>query len=480
MRTLKLMVFAAMAISAIACGSKEELDNTAPKKSGEKTVYPGNNPNRKLFDSDLFEKYTDESGVVSYQLKSGLGGWECSQSNYFNTRSMTNDEKFLFYFGSNKDFPTRQSRCGMIVDLRDGTVYKIKGCSFSCCPYLDIENDVLYYATVNESKTGATFYKRNLLEDPSVAIKLVNLPSRMLPAKSRPIKKLCTHLTLTQDKSKVFLDMRLYDTFLWGLLDLKTGAWERWTPDNMVDEGNKIYSDVNLTHGQLNPKNDAMALMATDHYTLTEKVNGESVTIPIYKDADGWYPRIQIVQKNSRMTMIPDPYSEDPDKKDGGYASHERWHEDGNYVYWCSGKPCIRSLANARNKDSYTKYSDALNCASHCFFSKDFFTSTDKKWITYDDQSYQYQYYRSCNWRVHFYNHKTKKTVMIYTLMPYLISKTEINADSDLKQAYQNWHTDPHPQFVCNDKYIVCTVQKTDKTIRLSITPVDQLVTKTK
>ncbi|MBO4595762.1 MAG: hypothetical protein J5632_04040 [Bacteroidales bacterium] len=479
MRTLNLIACALAAMSVVACGDKEEIE-AAPKKAGEKLVFPGNNPNRKIFDSDLFEKYTDQSGVVSYQLKSGLGGWDCSQSNYFNTRSMTNDERFLFFFGSNKTFPTYQSRCGMIVDLKDGTIYKIKGCSFSCCPYLDVENDVLYYATVTDDKTRATFYKRDLKTDPSVAIKLVNLPSSIIPAKSRPIKKLCTHLTLTQDKSKVFLDMRLYDSFLWGLLDLKTGAWERWTPDaDVQNEGAKVYSAVNLTHGQLNPKRDDMALMATDHYDLTEKVDGKSVRIPIYKDSDGWYPRIQIVQKNSRYTMIPDPYSEDPDKKDGGYASHERWHEDGNYVYWCSGKPCVRSLANARNKDSYTKFSDAINSASHCFFSKDFFTSNNK-WITYDDQSYQYDYYRSCRWRVHFYNHKTKKTVMIYTLNPALISKTEINADSDLASAYQNWHTDPHPQFVCNDKYIVCTVQKSDKTIRLSITPVDQLVEKTK
>ena len=474
MRTLKLMVCAVMAMSAIACGSKEEY-NAAPKKQSEKTVWPGNHPNRKLFDSDLFEKYTDESGVVSYQLKSGLGGWECSQSNYFNTRSMTNDERFLFYFGSNKSFPTSQKRCGMIVDLKDGTIYKINGCSFSCCPYLDVENDVLYYATITDDKTRATFYRRDLLVDPSVAIKLVNLPSQIIPAKSRPIKKLATHLTLTQDKSKVFLDMRLYDTFLWGLLDLKTGAWERWTPDNMVNESTRTYSDVNLTHGQMNPKRDDMALMATDHYTLTEKdSNGNSVKIPIYKDSDGWYPRIQIVQKNSRMTMIPDPNSEDPDKKDGGYASHERWDESGEYVYWCSDHPCIRSLANARKQNYYTKYNDAANHASHCFFS------TDRKWITYDDQSYNYDYYRSCRWRVMFYNTTTKKTAMIYTLNPALISKAEINADADLASAYQNWHTDPHPQFVCNDKYIVCTVQKTDKTIRLSITPVDQLVNKTK
>ena len=217
-----------------------------------------------------------------------------------------------------------------------------------------MENDVLYYGKVLNDKTKAQFFRRDLKVDPAKEIALAVLPSSVLPAQSRPIKKLATHLTLTQDKKKVFLDMRLYDSFKWGLLDLYSGKWEEWGS-----------GDVCLTHGQLNPKRDDLALMATDHYKLTDG----SQEIPIYKDPDGWYPRIQIVSKGDRYTMIPDPYSEDPTKRDGGYASHERWDESGDYVYWCSGKPCLRSVANARNKDAYTKFTDAQGSSSHCFES---------------------------------------------------------------------------------------------------------------
>ena len=40
-------------------------------------------------------------------------------------------------------------------------------------------------------------------------------------------------------------------------------------------------------------------------------------------------------------------------------------------------------------------------------------------------------------------------------------------------------HPDPHPHFVCNDKYIICTAAGSDKNLHLSITPVGQLITLT-
>ena len=431
-----------------------------------------------IFRDDLFEMVVDQSGVKSYLLKSGLGddNWDCSQSNYFNTRSMTNDERFLFFFGSNKDFvgADNQRRVGMIIDLQTRQMYKISGCAFSCCPYLDVENDVLYYGTVVNNKTGGEFYRRDLLVDPSVAIPLATLPSYLIPTnKTRPLQLLATHLTLTSDRQKALLDMHIHDSFVYGMINLYTGTFEEWGRT----------SEYQLNHGQINPTNDNMIMMAASSYTSRE----DGSTVSLKKDADGLYPRIQIATKTpggnpvyNRYTMVPDISSD----RDGGYASHERWDESGQYVYFCSSKPCIRALSEARNMSpsSYTKYATPSN-ASHCFFS------TDRKYITYDDQSPDY--YRSCRWKVNFYNIKTKKEIKIHTLLPALVPKADVTAqdgDSDevktakskLAQAYQNWHTDPHPQFNCNDKYIICTAQRSDKTIRLSITPVDQLLELTK
>ena len=449
-KTLKLLALTAMALAVLACGKDET------EKKGEKKDEPKEREN--IFGSDLFEEYVDaSSGVKSYLLKVGTGGWDSSQSNYFNTRSMTNDERFLFYFGSNDDFVENGVRYGMLIDLKYGKIYKLPNIGFGCCPYLDPDEDVLYYGYTNSDKNRAYFYKRELLVDPSLDIKLKELPSRVVPSDgTRPIKRLANHLTLTQDKKKVFLDMRLMDEFVWGLLDLYTGAWEEWGR-----------AELNYTHGQLNPVRDDIALMAIDSYN---KLDGTKVDIPY--DADGTYPRLKIVQKGSAYTMKPD-MTRDKNEYPGGYASHERWDESGQYVYWSSSGACIRKLSNENDFKKYDEKNGA-SWSSHCFFSK------NNEYITYDDQSLDF--YRGCRWKVKFYNIKTKKQVFIYTLLPAMVTRAQME-DKDFSTSMGNLHPDPHPQFVCNDKYIVCTAH-TDKapamTIQFSITPVDQLINKTK
>lgn len=449
-KTLKLIALAAITLAVAACGK----DNPDEKKGGNNEPKERTN----IFGDDIFEEYVDQSsGVKSYLIKTGIGGWECSQSNYFNSRSMTNDERFLFFFGSNTDYVQNGQRYGMLIDLKTGKIYKLPNVSFGCCPYLDPDNDILYYGYTNADKDRAYFYKRELLVDPALDIKLKELPSRILPIGTRPIKRLANHLTLTQDKKKVFLDMRLMDEFVWGLFDLYTGAWEEWGR-----------SEYNFTHGQLNPVRDDIALMATDSHTRTS--DGVKVDIPY--DSDGTYPRLKIVQKGSQYTMKPD-MTRSKSEYPGGYASHERWDESGQYVYWCSAGACIRKLSN---ESDFKKYDDnnGASWASHAFFSK------NREYITYDDQSLDF--YRGCRWKVKFYNIRTKKQVFIHTLLPAMVTKQQME-DKDLSTAMGNLHPDPHPQFVCNDKYIISTAHVSTApamTIQLCITPVDQLIQKTK
>ena len=449
-----------MALSVIACGKRPEIAPAAPKPSTNPsnptnpTTPETEEPESVLFGNDLFEEHKDaSSGVVSYLLKSGIGDWECSQSNYFVNRSMTNDARFVFFYGSNKDFSGDNARHGMILDLKTRKVYKVPNCHFSCHPYLDPAEDKLYYGYVYDNKSRATFYRRDLLVNPDKDIKLVDLPLSTIgyiTISGWPIKRLANHLTLTQDKQKVFLDMRLEDEFVYGLLDLYTGAWEEWGR-----------ADINLTHGELNPVRDDIALMAIDKHTKLDKT-----VVNIELNEDGIYPRLQLVKKGSREMLMPDMTRSD---QPGGYASHERWDESGQYVYWCSAGACIRNVATGEFK----KYdaSNGATWASHGFFSK------EREYITYDDQSLDF--YRGCRWRVAFYNIKTQKMVYIHTLLPALVSRTEIEGNSTIKSKMESLHPDPHPQFVCNDKYIICTAQRPDKTIRLSITPVEQLITLT-
>ena len=460
--TLKLFTAATIALALIACeGPERHYAEAAPKPStgsgnnsgtntgNDSSDDPDIDPDQFIFDTDLFEKHTDSSsGIVSYFLKSGVGNWECSQSNYFVNRCMTNDERFVFFFGSNKDYTSDASRNGMIVDLKTRKVYSVPNCHFSCCPYLDPIEDKLYYGHVYDSKRKATFYRRDLLVDPSKDIKLVDLPLSTIGYTSisgSPIKRLSNHLTLTKDKSKVFLDMRLEDEFVYGLLDLTNGTWDEWGR-----------AEINLTHGELNPVRDDIALMAIDKHTKLDKTEVK------IENVDGIYPRLQIVSKGKREMLMPDMTRED---QPAGYASHERWDESGEYVYWCSGGICIRNV----DTDDFKKY--ASTWASHCFFSK------EREYVAYDDQSLDF--YRGCRWRVGFYNVTTNKMVYIHTLLPALVSKEEIK-DATISNKMASLHPDPHPQFVCNDKYVISTSQRPDKTIRLCITPVDQLINATK
>lgn len=462
MKTPKLLALAAFLLTAASCSNgKGEIAEPAPKPKPTNPTDPSGSETEPefIFDTDLFEKHTDEnSGVVSYLLKSGAGGWECSQSNYFNSVSMTEDERFIFFFGLNKNFAKNEERNGVILDLKTRKFYNVPHTYFHSFPYLDPKEDKLYYGYVYDNKTRATFYRRDLLEDPSKDIKLVDLPSSLIfsAGDGYPLKRLASHLTLTQDKSKVFLDMRINDDFVYGLLDLKTAAWEEWGR-----------TDVNLTHGQLNPVRDDIALMAIDTYTKLS--TGEKVEIEY--DEDGTFPRLQLVKKGGyRETLKPD-MTRDKTQYPGGYASHENWDVSGEYVYWCSGGACIRNLAN---RDDFKKYdySNGASWASHSTFSKGL------EYITFDDQSLDF--YRGCRWRVAFYNIKKGKMVYIYTLLPALVSKEEYNGNATTKNIMDTLHPDPHPQFVCNDKYIICTAQGSDKTLRLSITPVDQLIELTK
>jgi hypothetical protein len=93
--------------------------------------------------------------------------------------------------------------------------------------------------------------------------------------------------------------------------------------------------------------------------------------------------------------------------------------------------------------------------------------SADKSFAAFD-QSVD-TWYRGCSWSIGFYNIKTGKGFYFYP-------KLEAY---NTKENQSKLHPDPHPQFVCNDKYIISTVNLGSGLMSLSITPVDQLLKRT-
>lgn len=425
------------------------------------------------FDTDYFEEYTDpSSGVVSYRIKSSALGWDNSQSQYYVTKAMTEDERFIFFmvhaneFRPNYHSLTANERSAKILDLETRKIYTFYATD-GCYPYLDIKTDKIYYCIRNEEATAAKFYMRDLLNAPDVEVPLADFPQHLVPqGVSKPIKRVVSHLTLTQDRRKVFIDARIVDTFYQGLLDLYTGEWTEWGHN----------SEVNLTHGQINPQNDDEALLAIDVWDDTKGVRHSMVNDPDGEfNGAGTYPRIQIMKSDgTRRTVRPsDPWNG---------ATHELWHQDGDHVYWCGSTRWTDNTYTVPVTSGGTHYggyhirnvrTGAYECipvprATHVNLSEDY------KYATFDDDrpygAYDTGYYRGGPWRVWFQNRETGKIVAIYSEMP-------LYAQSTAQPS--RIHPDPHPHFVAGDKYIVCTACGADGNLHWSITPVDQLIAKT-
>ena len=75
-------------------------------------------------------------------------------------------------------------------------------------------------------------------------------------------------------------------------------------------------------------------------------------------------------------------------------------------------------------------------------------------------------WWRGCKWRVAFWNRETERGVWIYSTRPALMPR----------EKQSRLHPDPHPHFVMNGRYVVCTANNADGHMDLYVTPVDQLV----
>lgn len=471
-----------------------------------------------LFDTDYFEKFTDPGGVVSYRIKSESIGWDNSQSQYYVTQGMTKDERFCFFMVSENEFRPNyhiaKEKAAKILDLQTRRMYTFYA-DDGCYPYLDPDNDVIYYCLLSDDRKSARFYKRELLIAPDIEVPLAVFPPQLVPQDANnPIKRVCSHLTLTQDRRKVFLDSRVVDTFYQGLLDLYTGEWTEWSHNE---------NQLNLTHGQLNPVRDDEALMAIDSWTDENGIEHLFTDYGIGWEDDGshegagTYRRMNILRNDGTLTVV---------KTHPIYnsATHEVWHPDGMHVIWCCGWSHKQAgdrydevngvdvphdggfhIRRVHNSPTDTEIrngelvSRPVVRSTHCTFTM------DHKYVVHDDdhkyriwdyyggkaifpnypakatldaltaQGYTYPTeadftdacYRGGPWRVWFYNMDTRKEVIIYTNLPQI---TNINEPSRI-------HPDPHPHFVCNDKYIVCTAYGFDGNLHWSITPVDQLKT---
>lgn len=444
-KKLFILCLAAAVLTAFSCKKTQEAPAEpagTPSTPTDPATPPSKTPDE-LFASDYFQRFTDpSSGVVSYYLKSEAIGKDNSQSVYFQGCEFSNDERFLFCMCSTNETKVRegkatQERYCLIIDLKTRRKYQFpKSDNY---PWLDPETDRLYYCVRAKDQASAQFYRRDLLTAPALDVELAPFPAECIPQESpRPISRTLNHITLTSDRHKVFIDCWVKDKdrkdyFIWGMLDLYSGAWDQWG----------VSETENVTHGQVNPCHDDEALCAIDGWDDSQKVHHS-----LGKDPDGTTRRLQYVKRNFMKTIMP---------SDENGATHEGWTADGDWVYFCGHGINLRNVRTGEYKRVLlTDLSKEQ--ATHCHPTRDL------KYWTFDD-AYP-DFYRGGRWKVHFLNTLTGKRVMIYSGRPAINDKDNLST----------LHPDPHPHFVCGDKYIICTMAGDDLNLHLSITPVDQLI----
>ena len=298
-------------------------------------------------------------------------------------------------------------------------------------PFIECKEN---YIVFGSPKLGGFF--RCDLAEPSKAVKLCGRPKGLDDGEYKA-ERYYTHLTLTKDRKRAFLDTALVNAegkhrWVQGMLDLATGDFDKWGETPFC-----------CNHGQVNPADDTLAMCAWE--ACWEKDGQE------YRKKTGWYPRMWLMKKGWRE-MIP--------AKDRNFASHEIWDDDGKGFSWC-GRPgdyvYHHDLATGR-QERWCGISGARHNN----------VSPDKKYVICDDAPEAW--WRGCKWRVGFWNRETGKHVWLYSTRPPLMPR-----DNQSKM-----HPDPHPHFVMKGQYVVCTANNADGHMDLYVTPVAQMIEMTK
>ena len=433
MRVRNLVAVAVAAVALAGCFGT----------AGRKALYPGvKTPEN----SKLFVKYVDPlSGVTSYLIKPGLIE-DSHKQLYFTSKSMTEDGRFLVVDCACNEYSAFDV-------FRDDREKKFKGCKLAVIdmlterfyrlydipgqiPFLDVDNDELFYARFSATDPDRNWlYKRELLKDPEKEVPVCRMPEALTKGAKR-VRYFC-HLTLSHDRTLAFLDSRVDDNHVQGVLNIRTGEYTKWNESGLK----------NIFHGQINPVRNDLALCCWEcvPWTDSKGVVHDELRNWWTKHPNEPYPRLHLVEPG-KLTMIPTQLTKG--------ATHERWNEQGDGFYWCSGGVYQHDLATGVQSRISPK-------GAHAFMSY------DRKYVVSDKPVGSW--WRGCAWQVYFHNRETDRGCYLFTYRPPMCTKA---AESRL-------HPDPHPQFVCGDRYVICTINHADGHMDYAVTPVDQLIART-
>ncbi len=391
--------------------------------------------------SRLFEKRIDPvSGVVSWALSGGVA--TNVQSLYFTSRTMTADGRFLvvdlsqneralFFDAQGRPKAKRPAnrKFKAVVDFLKDELIPLPDVNGQI-PFIDVKDDYMVYSR------DQAFYRRDF-RDPTAEKRLCAFPAELIKG-VKNIRYPFTHLTLTPDRTKAFLDSSLLmengaTNYVQGVLELATGTYTSW--------GRTAFF---ANHGQMCPARDDLALCAWEACWKTPDGKAYSAA------HSNLYPRIWLVRPDGSREMVPSA---------SGYASHEIWDDDGRGFSWCGKGVWHQAL------DALDGYRQEQWCPDK--LARHNRLSADNAYVVYDYS--QYAWWRGCPWGVRFYNRATKRMVDVYSTRP-----------SGMPRWYESrQHPDPHPHFSGDGRWIISTANNARGNMEVYLTAVDQLVART-
>ena len=393
--------------------------------------------------SRLFESVIDSvSGVTTYLLKEEAAPQWNAQTLYFTTPTYSADGRFLIFLSSDDEFKSETApRKIMLIDFLKDAVIDLH-CQYDRGPFLDSKTDSLYYF----NRPRRMLCRRDLLTDPLKEVDVTPLPAEFGPLTGKDY--FFTHITLSQDRRRMWCDCNVSNRCFQGMLDLTNGRFEKWSETPFL-----------CNHGQLNPVRDDIALCAWEYakfkcpFELTEdeKKTAKIDKSGLYTDVKrptGWvYPRLQLFEKaGSAPTTIPSAIC--------NYATHEWWARDGRGFIFCGGGNVIyHDLASGKQR---------IVCShggTHATMT------ADNRYIVFD-RSFRGSP-RGKPFGVGLCDAEKDRVIWI---RPYTGRYCEDNLQSKL-------HPDTHPHFSADDRWVVWTWLKFHR-MRVAVTEVAPLLGK--
>ena len=360
-----------------------------------------------------FTAYTDKkSGITSYVLTEKVAALQ--RHFYFAQPSVSADGKYLWFLCFNP--PARYMTLGVVSLDPDHPFIK----NFSHAspqggnPCITPEGDGVYFGA------GNTVYKLdiegNLTKKITVGTSVTH---------GRPLQRLFTHASVSADGRHIAMDMKIADRVYMCVGDLESGE---------IRLLNKFGREYN--HAMFSPVDKDLILLDQDWWR--DRDSGEYFPIDnrmwlINTDATRFEP------------LVPGMFY----GRDGTEMAHDYFSPDG-YVCWSD------YLYGAYECDLQTRKPLLVwkrpIIHSHCSLHREMFVGdyTPYEWKT-----------KGCS--VMFYDRATDKEIPIFSDMPY----AEIWSD-------RYYHTDPHPQFCAEDRYIVCESTVLSGEPAVAITPASQ------